>query len=460
MSDTCCVCFDKFNKSTRAPTECPYCHINICRTCLETYLLEEISDVPRCVNPECRNGWERDFLDGEFTRTFRLTTYKKHRETVLRDREYSRLPGTQEEAASYRNGLVICRDSDAELKTIRENIRLLRIEEDRLVQRAYHARRVVESFGRNRLNEDGRIEHVGTGAKPAREVAAFVKPCPAEDCKGFLSTAWKCGLCNLFSCPDCHDLKGPARDSEHTCDPDKVATVRLLARDSRNCPKCGVIITKLEGCDQMFCTACNTGFSWRTGKIADGPIHNPHYFAWLQRQGREAGAAPQAGPVNCETNLDQQVARALCPLNPHTLNQRHHYNRNGRTPPDSDVNFLIEAWRIMREEQDRIAREPNVDEIFRQLRVRFMIGEMDEDEWKIALQRGEKDANFQRAVRQVREVFVNAARDLIRLVTTPSNDKKDIRNQVQELIDYCNKSYEEISKRFGRKTPVYKINLS
>jgi hypothetical protein len=80
--------------------------------------------------------------------------------------------------------------------------------------------------------------------------------------------------------------------------------------------------------------------------------------------------------------------------------------------------------------------------------------------WKTALQRAEKDANFIRAVRQVRDVYVGAVRDLIRQVTTPDHDKKEIRRQVQELIDYCNKSYDEVSSRFGRKTPQIVIKFS
>lgn len=604
MSESCIVCFDKFNKSTRAPTECPYCKVKICRTCLQTYLLNDINDVVQCVNPDCGNGWERDFLDTEFTRAFRLTTYKEHRESVLKDRERARFPATQEDAAAYQNAVAMFTISNTELKKINTQIAELVAQQSIFQQHVYNARRVCDSYGRVRMDEDGRISHVAARA-PRAEAAAFVKPCPATNCKGFLSTAWKCGLCNMYSCPECHELKGETRDTEHTCDADKLATVRLLAHDSRNCPKCGVTITKLEGCfakdtqiplwngnkklsqdiaigdmlvgddglprkvltttrgvdnlyeiqqdgyapytvnsshklvliqhgssdishaidmrvadyatlagkvthnyagcayvnnsiqtydinvvavgtgnyygwcldgnsrflltdgtivhncDQMFCTACNTGFSWRTGKIAEGPIHNPHYFAWLASQGRDPRAAPAVGRVgNCETDLDNAVARALAPDNPYAINARYgYYGRRNNHRADTDINFLIEAWRLMREGQDVNARETDLTEKFRELRVRFMTNELTEEEWKTALQRAEKDSNFTRAVRQVRDVYVGAVRDIIRQVLDPGHNKADIRRQVQELIDYCNGSYEEVSKRFGRKTPVISIRL-
>ena len=36
----------------------------------------------------------------------------------------------------------------------------------------------------------------------------FIKPCPVNDCKGFLSSAYKCGVCNIFVCSKCHEIKG------------------------------------------------------------------------------------------------------------------------------------------------------------------------------------------------------------------------------------------------------------
>jgi len=460
MSDTCAVCFDGFNKSSRAPTECPYCHIKICRTCLQTYLLNDSNDIPQCVNNECGNGWEREFLDSQFTRQFRLTTYKEHREKVLSDRERARLPSTQEDAAAYKNSVILLRDTNTELDKINEEIAILTRRQGELESMKYRTRQVHDSYGRIRLQEDGRIAHVRNAART--ESAAFVKPCSAEGCKGFLSTAWKCGLCNLYTCKECHEVKGESREAEHTCDPGKAATVRLLSQDSRNCPRCGVTITKIFGCDQMFCTACNTGFSWRTGKIAEGPIHNPHYFQWLQSQGRDPRAAPIVGGVgNCEADLDARVARALSPENPYAVNGGYYGYRYRRTntPKNTDTNFLIEAWRVMREGQDENNREPDLTEKFRELRVKFMTDQINEEQWKSALQRIEKDIHFQRAVRQVRDVYVGAVRDIIRGVLEAGHNKTTIRNQVQELIDYCNTSYEEIHKRFGRKTPRIEIKL-
>jgi len=202
----------------------------------------------------------------------------------------------------------------------------------------------------------------------------------------------------------------------------------------------------------MWCTICNTGFNWRTGKVADGPVHNPHYFEYLRRTGQGEGA-PQNIIVNCDMQEDRNVMRALYP--------RGRYGRVTRASgePVSDYDYLAEAWRIMREYMDERQRSINQDEDYRRLRVRYMADELNAEDWKISLQRTEKDENYQRTVRQVRELYAGAARDLIRGIVQPEPNVAEIRRQVEELVTYCNHSLTKISKRFGRKAPMIKFRV-
>ena len=450
---TCSVCFDSFNKSTRAETKCQHCAISICRTCLQTYLLNDINDVPTCINVDCRRGWEREFLDGELTSAFRLKTYKEHREKVLADREKARLPSTQEDTAAYKQARQIHAKAveDEKAATIEFNRAHLALSNTTSLK--LRSRSVMDTFGRYRMTTEGR-------ATPVNEIttvrAAFIKPCPAEDCKGFLSTAWKCGLCDQWTCPECHDLKGPVKDIAHTCDPTKIATARLLAREAKSCPKCGVQICKIEGCDQMWCTSCNTGFNWRTGKIADGAVHNPHYFEWLRSRGLNPTQA-NAPVLNCNQQQDRAIQIALYgERDMHYLRRRNH-GTNEST--DKNTAYLGEVWRIMREEEDMGRRNTDFNEEYRQLRVKYMAGELTEADWKAQLQRKEKDANFQQAKTHIRDVFVNASRDLIRQILTPETNRNETVRSVEELITYCNTCYETVSKRFNRKISKIKIVL-
>ncbi len=136
-----------------------------------------------------------------------------------------------------------------------------------------------------------------------REKAEFTRKCTHPECKGWLSTAWKCSLCTNYSCPNCFVVVGQVRagspESTHTCNEDDISTASMIRKSTKPCPKCGEGIEKKDGCDMMFCTSCTTPFEWSTGKIVThGRIHNPHYYEWLGRTGtavREHGDIPCGG---------------------------------------------------------------------------------------------------------------------------------------------------------------------
>ena len=46
----------------------------------------------------------------------------------------------------------------------------------------------------------------------------------------------------------------------------------------------------------MWCVRCHTAFSWKTGALAHGVVHNPHFYDFRRRE----GSAPRApGDVPC-----------------------------------------------------------------------------------------------------------------------------------------------------------------
>ena len=125
----------------------------------------------------------------------------------------------------------------------------------------------------------------------------FIKKCPVSDCRGFLSSAWKCGLCHDFFCSKCHR---PKTDT-HQCDADDVASVEYLRNETKPCPKCHMPISKIDGCNQVWSPCCKIAFCWETGKIETGHIHSPEYFAYLRRIGRDV---PRLVNVNVNAEVE------------------------------------------------------------------------------------------------------------------------------------------------------------
>jgi len=276
---SCNICYEDFKKNC-PNIPCMYCNFEACRTCCETYILSE--QIPKCMKLSCGKEWSRKFLRENFTNSFLTNKFKKHIEDILFEREKALLPATQplvQEKIRKKN----IRD---QLKIIDDQIKNLQAQRRVLVNNRYYGEQdVAQDVGLEKDKE-----------KEKEKGHGFVRQCPADGCRGFLSTQWKCGLCEKWTCPDCHELKGLDRNGPHTCDPNSVETAKILKKDSKPCPKCQSLIFKIAGCDQMWCTQCKTAFSWKTGNIETGHIHNPHFHTWRAAQNiqQEGGGG---GPV-------------------------------------------------------------------------------------------------------------------------------------------------------------------
>jgi len=190
----------------------------------------------------CRKEWNDDFLDLNFTKSFRTGNYKKHREDILIERELSILPTRQHRVEAT----LQMREHSAALKAMCDELSALEVARKKIFIRYNHERSQVIRYAAEAEGRDPPAWTVNQGDKQER--AKFIMKCPAEECRGFLSTAYKCGTCQLWACPDCLVIKGPEKDVEHTCDPGQKESVALIIKESKGCPKCGQRISKIDGC--------------------------------------------------------------------------------------------------------------------------------------------------------------------------------------------------------------------
>lgn len=242
MTD-CPVCYDKYTVQLRKPVLCPYCAFSACTVCTKKYLLDGLLDA-HCMG--CRRAWNDEFLDLNFTKAFRTGLYRKHREDVLVDREMGLLPTRQPRVEAK----LKCLDLE---KTMRE-VHAELAEWERVRAKIIHKSSTVHrQLTRYEAEADGRAPPAWTLAEGERtgvaaERAKFIMKCPEGDCRGFLSTAYKCGTCQKWVCPDCLVVKGLNKDDAHTCDESQKASVALIIKESKPCPKCGERISKIDGC--------------------------------------------------------------------------------------------------------------------------------------------------------------------------------------------------------------------
>jgi hypothetical protein len=124
----------------------------------------------------------------------------------------------------------------------------------------------------------------------------FIMKCQAANCPGFLSTQYKCGVCDVYTCSECLDIKS---DEQHVCKPENIESAKMIKKDTKPCPTCATRIYKIDGCDQMWCVDCKTAFSWNTGQISNSKIHNPHYYEYLRKTQGSVPRDPADIPAGC-----------------------------------------------------------------------------------------------------------------------------------------------------------------
>jgi hypothetical protein len=295
----CQICCEKYNKSNHMPVKCTSCEFEACRQCHSTFILDAANAIPNCMN--CHRELQREFMVENFTQKFVTQDWKKHREQIILQRERALLPTRQPVAEMIRRKDALKREGDDLLKQINE-----------LRARQYQCQREIGNIEYRVRMGPAADANPNSRSASTPHVAAFIRPCPntASNCRGFLSTQWKCNLCNIWACKDCHEIKGTTQDAPHECNPDNLASAKLIDTETRPCPKCGARVFKISGCNQMFCTACNDcAFDWVTGRI-ETIIHNPHYFEF-QRQ-RNGGQAPRVlGDILCGREVDYATTHTI-----------------------------------------------------------------------------------------------------------------------------------------------------
>ena len=354
MSSTaieCPVCIEEYTEKTRKQVTCSSCSYNCCTSCVKTYLLST-SDDPHCMN--CRHAWGRDYLYDILSKSFVNNTLRTHRKILLLDREKAQIPNTQ----AYVDYLSQKEDKEQQLKAIKEHVRLLWSNYDEIAK-------------------DLRILNSNHKSKRAIQVTKLLK-CPFPSCRGYLSGS-KCNICKHTTCRDCLtssdiDSEGNEIDEEHVSNDDAKKTAQMILKETKGCPGCGERISKISGCDQMWCTQCNIAFSWTSGKQVTGAIHNPHYYDWLRNNNNAQNQVVRnAGDVVCGGLID--IGNLIHSGLAHNLDHNETYLDITRL--HRNINHVQET--IVSKLRRNLQHE--INEKLRNYRAKYMMNIIDEHKW-------------------------------------------------------------------------------
>lgn len=425
----CSVCCEKFSQARsiteRTKVTCPYCAYEVCSACFRRYILES---AVRASCMSCHRELCEDFVAEHTPKSFHNSVYRKSRAEILFSQEKNLLPATQELAArtlQRKKNKVNAEELRKQVKAMREEIYTLTREIDRLLSD-------------NPVRNDG---EASTSEEKQRQ--KFIMSCPRSECRGFVSSAWKCGTCDMYSCSKCHEPTNGRDDKEHECNPDNVASAALIKKETKPCPQCSVPTFRISGCPQMWCVECKATWSWTTGALDNsGMTHNPHYFEWLRKQsGGEIPRQPGDVPHNpCARDLDFYMLQRTLGRS----NQFPDWEKCAQTLGHIR-GVVMYRYPLVNGVQD------NTD-----LRLAYLMQEIDEEKWKRELEKRLKAREKNYNVNQILDMYVNVLRDLFNtyLVKFESDaEAEKLKIEAKKLRLYTNRELEKVASRYNNKTP-------
>lgn len=175
----------------------------------------------------------------------------------------------------------------------------------------------------NNINKAYTAKYGGIGDEEDEDVQKILKKgymssvrCQVDGCGGYTDISWTCIKCGSIVCKRCGEVEKKyisrnqreiARDTKredydldstvsggdtdeeedgtvHVCREDDIKSFKQILLSARPCPNCKTFIYKISGCNDMWCTTCNTGFRWNTMKpITKEHFHNPHRAEYMKR---------------------------------------------------------------------------------------------------------------------------------------------------------------------------------
>ena len=450
QSQDCSVCCEPYTDVKRLRVTCAYCQYDACQACYRKYILDTMQDA-HCMG--CRQAWSRDFLMGFFPPSWLNSEYKKHRETILIEREKQLLPESQILVANYQESRELRVSVAAKALELRD----YKLRAGQLTREIWNDR-----YRADRLEANGYRGAFGArGDEPAKKARnEFIAPCRVDGCRGFMGATLECGVCKAKACTDCGVLLG---EEDHECVPDEVASFKAIKKQTRPCPNCAIPTFKISGCSQMWCTGCQHAWDWNSGELVRGVIHNPHYFEFararangadIPRQPGDGGPGPGANCDRQQFPQGMEVERVLrreikdvfdYPVTEEIRRSQEYMDHvlmgNMVTTIQRRVIHISEVE--LPHLRNRYRRTDNAD-----LRLKYLVKDLSDEQLRTQLQRREKKRDKDVAVRDIYQMVRDTTRDALWSFVDGIQKTKACLEELEAIRKYANDNLRRVEGQF------------
>ena len=457
IMQSCSVCCMDYTKETRSKIKCGYCDYEACKQCVRKYLLMK-SNLPHCM--KCKNKWDLSFVRKTLNSSFIDKEYKQHRRKILLDIEKSRLPESMNDVEKYLSIKKLEHESESltdEIKLLSERLLNLKQNKHELTQKLNRYKRGDFSNNQENTNEEKKV---------------FIKGCPINGCRGFLSSKWKCGICSVKVCNKCMEPLDE-NEEQHECNENNVKSTEMIKRSTKNCPSCAAVIYKISGCDQMWCTQCKVAFSWKTGMKVTGVIHNPHFYEWQKNNYGETTNNPDAqhcGGLQTWWTMNSLIRR---------LKHREKKFKLGKDFAKLIMNMHQGVAHFAHVELRRVREKMQMHTDNSYLRVKYLANELSENDFSKKIYSRDKTLKKTKYILDIYELYNTVATEVVNeiyflireAIHNHENSEQNVEtwkslqeikinickelNKISQLRVYCNEQLLKIGKEFKQQVKCF-----
>ena len=305
MPKQCGICMTNITPIRNKEITCTICEMKYCTNCLKQYIISKGTSEVKCMKQDCDFMINRSFIARHLSMTFIATTLKeyeiKNYKTMImsltKDTLYNIITTRQKNSKNYFMEIhELCKliNTTGLDNTIEHYSNDKKFVRDMIAYEIGSKVRLYKDiFFRSRYGNVINPTTTTTPTTPTTPTTTststtsdHLTPCGDITCKGVLVNEI-CNICNKKICNDCMvEIK-----EGHVCKESDISTTKELKKTSKPCPNCKAPIHKTYGCNQMWCTNCNTAFNWATLKIIStrNGYLNPEHTEYLNRI-RNAGS--------------------------------------------------------------------------------------------------------------------------------------------------------------------------
>ena len=214
----------------------------------------------------------------------------------------------------------------------------------------------------------------------------------------------------------------------HVCNSDALKNIKLIRKECVSCPSCHTNIQKIFGCNQMWCTKCNTPFDWVSGHILSlKNFHNPHYMEYL----KSLKEKKNNNNSNDQSNPELDNIEMLCDASG-LANYENCIStslRNGLRELHTHLNNMFS----------------NVDQKIMLVSLKYLDNEISLDKFKTKLQRLDKLRNKNQEIRDLNTIFILQTTEIY---NTYFNEEEELIIRLNRVIRENNIYRDELSKKY------------